>query len=166
MGLAVSYSLAEAHDGTITFASRKGEGSEFTIWLPTKGKQEKIEVLVVDDDSAVRKLIGQVLARKGRYHVTEASSGIDGLLRIGTTIPDLLVLDLKMPGMNGLDVCRAVRENKQLTDMKVLITTGHPEHPDLKEIRHMGYTDCYVKPIRVKTFGEKVDQMMVAARRD
>jgi CheY-like chemotaxis protein len=162
LGLAVSYSLAQAHNGTITFHSDQSSGTVFTVWLPSVERQDLIEVLVVDDDAAVRKLIGQVLARTGRYHVTEASGGIDGLLRIGTTIPDLLVLDLRMPGMNGLDVCRAVRENERLRDMQVLITTGHPNHPDLDEIRAMGYTDCYVKPIRVTTFAETVDAMMAA----
>ena len=39
----------------------------------------------------------------------------------------------------------------------------HPNHPDLEEIRAMGYTDCYIKPVRVQTFREKVDQMMTAA---
>jgi len=162
LGLAVSYSLAQAHKGTITFDSVIGEGTTFTIWLPSGQVQDVARVLVVDDDAMVRKLIVQLLSRTGRYQVEEAASGIDGLLRIGTTTPDLLILDLKMPGMNGLDVCRAVRQNEQLTNMKVLITTGHPHHPDLQEIRAMGYTDCYTKPVRVKTFGEMVEMMMTS----
>ncbi|MEE4113458.1 MAG: response regulator, partial [Desulfobacteraceae bacterium] len=112
--------------------------------------------------AAVRKLIVQLLKKRGRYQVEEAVSGVDGLLRIGTTTPDLLILDLKMPGMNGLEVCRAVRRNDQLTKMKVLITTGHPHHPDLTEIRAMGYTDCYTKPIRVDRFADMVEAMMAA----
>lgn len=160
LGLAVSYSLAQAHNGTITFESVEGQGTTFTIWLPSGQVQDFARVLVVDDDAMVRKLIAQVLSKTGHYQVEEAASGIDGLLRIGTTTPDLLILDLKMPGMNGLDVCRAVRQNEQLTNMKVLITTGHPHHPDLGEIRAMGYTDCYTKPVRVKTFGEMVEMMM------
>jgi signal transduction histidine kinase/ActR/RegA family two-component response regulator len=159
LGLAVSYSLAQAHAGTITFESVEGEGTTFTIWLPTAQVQDFVSVLVVDDDAMVRKLIVKLLSKTGQYQVEEAASGIDGLLRIGTTTPDLLILDLKMPGMNGLDVCRAVRQNDQLTKMKVLITTGHPHHPDLQEIRDMGYTDCYTKPIRVKSFGEVVAKM-------
>lgn len=160
LGLAVSYSLAQAHSGTITFESVEGEGATFTIWLPYGPVPDVVRVLVVDDDAMVRELIIQVLSKKGHYQVEEAASGIDGLLRIGTTTPDLLILDLKMPGMNGLDVCRAVRQNEQLTHMKVLITTGHPHHPDLPEIRAMGYTDCYTKPVRIKTFGEMVETMM------
>jgi CheY-like chemotaxis protein len=118
-------------------------------------------VLVVDDDPMVRELVTQILSKTGRYQVEDAASGVDGLLRIGTRTPDLLILDLKMPGMNGLDVCRAIRRNAQLATMKVLITTGHPNHPDLTEIREMGYTDCYVKPLRVDTFRDMVDTMMI-----
>ena len=160
LGLAVSYSLVRAHKGTITFDSTEGQGTTFTIWLPSHSVQDVVRVLVVDDDPMVRKLIVQLLSRSGQYQVEEAASGIDGLLRIGTTTPDLLILDLKMPGMNGLDVCRAVRQNEQLVDMKVLITTGHPQHPDLEEIRDMGYTDCYTKPVRVETFRKMVETMM------
>jgi len=162
LGLAVSYSLVQAHQGTITFNTADGEGTTFTIWLPSGQVTDMARVLVVDDDAAVRKLIVQLLAKQGRYQVEEAVSGVDGLLRIGTTTPDLLILDLKMPGMNGLEVCRAVRRNEQLTKMKVLITTGHPHHPDLTEIRAMGYTECYTKPIRVHQFAEMVETMMAA----
>lgn len=160
LGLAVSYSLAQAHQGSIVFKPCKGGGTTFTVQLPCDQTRVHKRILVVDDDAMVRKLIFQLLTKSGLYQVEEAASGIDGLLCIGTKTPDLLILDLKMPGMNGLDVCRAVSRNDQLTDMKVLITTGHPNHPDLEEIRAMGYTDCYTKPVRVKTFGEMVDQIL------
>lgn len=160
LGLAVSYSLVQAHAGSITHEAVDGGGTTFTVWLPSGREQAHKRVLVVDDDAGVRKLIVQLLSKYGAYQVEEAASGIDGLLRIGTQTPDLLILDLKMPGMNGLDVCRAVRRNDQLADMHVLITTGHPNHPDLEEIRAMGYTNCYVKPVRVKSFGDMVDHIM------
>jgi signal transduction histidine kinase/ActR/RegA family two-component response regulator len=159
LGLAVSYSLAQAHNGSITFEAAAGGGTTFTIWLPADRAQGLTNVLVVDDDAMVRELIVQLLSESGAYQVAEAASGIDGLLRIGTSRPDLLILDLKMPGMNGLDVCRAVQRNEQLATMKVLITTGHPNHPDLDEIKAMGYTDCYIKPVRVKAFRKIVEAM-------
>lgn len=162
LGLSVSYSIAQAHGGTISYKPAEGGGTIFTVWLPSGSERAHKRVLVVDDDAIVRKLIHQLLSKVGRYNVEEASSGIDGLLRIGTQTPDLLILDLKMPGMNGLDVCRAVQRNTHLADMKVLITTGHPTHPDLDEIRKMGYTDCYIKPVRVKTFGEMVERIMTS----
>jgi CheY-like chemotaxis protein len=162
LGLAVSYSLAQAHDGTITYEPVDGGGTQFTVWLPSGKERIHKRILVVDDDAMVRKLIVQLLSKSGLYKVEGVASGIDGLLRIGTQTPDLLILDLKMPGMNGLDVCRAVQDNIQLANMKVLITTGHPQHPDLDEIRKMGYTDCYIKPVRVKSFGEMVDHILTS----
>ena len=159
LGLAVSYSLVQAHKGDITFEAAAEGGTTFTIWLPSGQARGLTNVLVVDDDDVVRRLVVELLNKSGRYQVAEAASGIDGLLRIGTTTPDLLILDLKMPGMNGLDVCRAVQRNEQLAEMKVLITTGHPSHPDLDEIKAMGYTDCYIKPVRVEPFRKIVDAM-------
>ena len=162
LGLSVSCSIAQAHGGAISYAAVEGGGTIFTVWLPAGKERIYKRVLVVDDDAMVRKIIHQLLSKSDRYKVEEATNGIDGLLRIGTQTPDLLILDLKMPGMNGLDVCRAVRRNAQLADMKVLITTGHPNHPDLEEIRAMGYTDCYIKPLRVKAFGDMVDHIMTS----
>lgn len=162
LGLAVSYSLAQAHGGAITFTPAPGGGTTFSVWLPSLQKQRTKSVLVVDDDPMVRQLVAQILSQTGRYQVEASASGVDGLLRIGTKTPDLLILDLRMPGMNGLDVCRAVRRNAKLAAMKVLITTGHPNHPDLAEIQAMGYTDCYVKPLRVETFRDMVERMMAS----
>ena len=160
LGLAVSYNLARAHGGTIHFKAADGGGTTFVLTLPTKAAPRVPRVLVVDDDPQVRQLMVQALERTRRYRVAEAANGVDGLIKIGAAPPDLLVLDLMMPGMNGLAVCQAIQKNTQLAAMRVLITTGHPLHADLQQIAALGYEDIYSKPISPAAFLHKIDAIM------
>jgi CheY-like chemotaxis protein len=160
LGLAVSYNLARAHGGTIQFEAAAGGGTTFTLALPTDTRPRIPRILVVDDDPQVRQLMLQALARTRRYRVDEAANGVEGLIKIGAAPPDLLVLDLMMPGMNGLAVCQAVQKNPLLATMRVLITTGHPRHADLQQIAALGYEDIHPKPISPAAFIRKIDAIM------
>ncbi len=152
LGLAISYNLVEAHDGRIAFTDTDEGGTEFTLTFPIESPQHRPWVLVVDDDAMVRRLMVEAIGRTGKYRVDEAANGVDGLIKIGSRPPDLLILDLMMPGMNGLEVCEAIHVQASFADMKVLITTGHPNHPDLIAIEALGYNDIYSKPIEVESF--------------
>ena len=88
------------------------------------------KILLVDDEKKFLNSIAERLRLMGHDPI-KASSGRKALALARESGFDLAIVDLKMPGMNGLEVCRAVRRNDQLTKMKVLITTGHPHHPDL-----------------------------------
>ncbi len=162
LGLAVSYNLVEAHDGRISFADADEGGTVFTLTFPIELQQKRPRVLVVDDDAMVRRLMVQAIGRTGRYHVNEAANGVDGLIQIGSQPPDLLVLDLMMPGMNGREVCEAIHGKAPFVEMKVLITTGHPHHPDLKAIARLGYKDIHTKPIAVENFRKTIDALLDA----
>ncbi len=152
LGLAVSYNLVEAHDGRIAFADANGGGTVFSLTFPIESQQHRLRLLVVDDDAMVRRLMVQAIGRTGQFRVDEAANGVDGLIKIGLQPPDLLILDLMMPGMNGREVCEAIHGQASFADMKVLITTGHPHHPDLKAIKALGYNDIHPKPIEVESF--------------
>ncbi len=151
LGLAVSYNLVQAHDGRIDYADADEGGAIFTVTLPVEPRRRLPRVLVVDDDAMVRQLVVQALSQTGRYHIDEAANGVDGLIKIGTHPPDLLILDLMMPGMNGLEVCQAIHGKEPFAAMKVIITTGHPHHPDLKQITALGFTEIHPKPIKIET---------------
>ncbi len=156
LGLAVSYNLVEAHGGRISFADANGGGTVFTLTFPIESQQKRPRVLVVDDDAMVRRLMVQAIGRTGHYHVDEAGNGVDGLIKIGSQPPDLLILDLMMPGMNGREVCEAIHGKVPFADMKVLITTGHPHHPDFRKIARLGYKDIHTKPIQVESFRKAI----------
>ncbi|MBL0716184.1 MAG: response regulator, partial [Desulfosarcina sp.] len=160
LGLAVSYSLIQAHDGQITFDQPVEGGTVFTVTFPIEPKLKIPRILVVDDDAMVRRLMIKAITQTAQYHVDEAANGVDGLIKIGAQPPDLLILDLMMPGMNGLEVCQAISRKDQFSAMKVLITTGHPYHTDLKKISALGYTHIHAKPITIARFLEAIEAIM------
>ncbi|MFZ0243758.1 MAG: ATP-binding protein [Desulfobacterales bacterium] len=163
LGLSVSSSLVKAHGGEITFESRATKGTIFHIDLPTLAADDKpVRILVVDDDPAIRRLLTRALTGKRAYRVAAAANGIDACLKLGTYRPALLILDIFMPDMDGIEVCRALRKDPALAAVKVIITTGHPQHPKLAEAQRLGFTHIRPKPFDVTELIEFIDNILTA----
>jgi len=103
-------------------------------------------ILVVDDTPVNLKLLGDLLTAKG-YAVTTASSGAEALDKIGRAAPDIVLLDVMMPGMSGYDVCRKIRENSATAMLPVVMVTAlDPGQERVKGI-DAGADDFLTKPI-------------------
>ena len=160
LGLSVSYSLVKSHEGEIIFDSRPGAGTSFTIYLPSVLKGQAAKILVVDDDTAIRQMLIDALTMDHQYLVEEASNGIEASIKLGTYRPDLLILDIFMPEMDGLELCRIISSEPELSEMKVIVTTGYPEHPKLDEIIALGYTNIFSKPFDLLNFVQAVGKIL------
>lgn len=156
LGLSVTYSLVKAHDGQISFDSREGEGTSFFVSLPSVLKQQAPKILVVDDDKMIRQMLIEVLTMDKLYLLEEASNGIEASIKLGTYRPDLLILDIFMPEMDGLEVCRNIKTEPELAGMKVIITTGYPQHPKLDEVNALGFTEVFSKPFDLRELTKMV----------
>jgi CheY-like chemotaxis protein len=88
----------------------------------------------------------EALTLRRLYLVEEAANGIEASIKLGTYRPDLLILDIFMPEMDGLEVCRIIKTEPELADMKVIITTGYPTHVKLDEVAELGFTNIFSKP--------------------
>ena len=85
-------------------------------------------ILVVDDDPGVREVIADALKYDSRsYEVETAVDGVDAGLKLEQFHPDLIVLDVIMPGMGGLEVCNRIRNQRELDSTKIIILTGAPD---------------------------------------
>jgi signal transduction histidine kinase len=160
LGLSVTYSLVKAHDGEIVFKTRQGKGTAFTVYLPTPLERQAARILVVDDDHAIRQMLIEALTMDRRYLVEEASNGIEASIKLGTYRPDLLILDIFMPEMDGVEVCRSIRSEPELSEMKVIITTGYPHNPKLDEVVRLGFTNIFSKPFNLLNFVRDVDKIL------
>ena len=160
LGLSVSYSLVKAHKGEIVFDTTPGEGTTFTVYLPSGLIGQAPKVLVVDDDNGIRQMLIEALTMNHQYLVEEASNGIEASIKLGTYRPDLLVLDIFMPEMDGLEVCRIISSEPELADMSVIITTGYPQHPKLDEVVALGYTNIFSKPFDLLNFIQAIDKIL------
>jgi len=160
LGLSVSYTLVKAHQGEISFDTQPDRGTSFTVYLPTLLNREAARILVVDDDASIRGLLIEALTFNHQYLVEEASNGIEASIKLGTYRPDLLILDIFMPEMDGLEVCRSIRSEPKLSDMKVMITTGYPEHPKLDEVVQLGFNHIFSKPFDLMEFVRDIEAIL------
>ena len=161
LGLSVSYNLIKSHGGSITFESCQGKGATFHILLPSVLKRKPLRILVVDDDATIREMLREVLVQRCSYIVEEASNGIEACIRLGSHRPDLLVMDLFMPEMNGVEVCRVIKNDPVLSDMKIMMITGHEGHPLLGDISEFGFIDILYKPFKLEDFVIRVDNILM-----
>jgi len=135
LGLAIAKRIIEAHGGNIWAESpdpASGKGSKFTValpkvFVPTETLEEEEQstiaganVLVADDDPEMRRITAVVLESKG-YQVRTADDGEDALAKIEEQEPDLLVLDLLMPKMDGFDVCMRLKERRERAGKRIPI---------------------------------------------
>ena len=103
-------------------------------------------ILIVDDESVTRMMVRQVLQESG-YGVVEADDGDRALELVGQGMPDLIVLDVRMPRMNGFDTCRAVREMPSGQHVPILMLTGLDDVMSVQIAFDAGATDFITKPI-------------------
>jgi PAS domain S-box-containing protein len=160
LGLSVSYNLINAHKGTISFKNRQDGGTLFQVFLPVILKGKTYKILIADDDELVRSILVETLTKNRNYLIDEAFNGIEACIKLGTYKPDLLVLDILMPQMDGLEVCRTITKNEDLSDLKVLITTGYPDHPKVVQTKNLGFTNVLGKPFNLKKFMAEVDKIL------
>jgi DNA-binding response OmpR family regulator len=103
-------------------------------------------VLVVDDEPMARTLLRLMLVRAG-FEVSEAEDGYDALEKIEAEIPDLIILDVMMPGMDGFSVCRAVRESTRTAALPVIMLSAKTDLESVNRGLRAGANKYLTKPI-------------------
>jgi CheY-like chemotaxis protein len=116
---------------------------------------DRVRVLVVDDDAAQRKLIGRFLERTG-MELSFASGGSDALRSITQSAPGLLLLDLNMPTLDGVEVLRRLRALPGGSDLPVIVVTGSADRESVRSTLDFGVVDFIVKPFDRETLLSKV----------
>ena len=115
--------------------------------IPTDALESgKRKVLLVDDDAELVELINKVLEEDGRFEVRIASNGFDAGMMVKEYRPDLIVLDVMLPDINGKEVCHRVRADPTLEDVRILCISGMIEEDKIQELRLSGADDFLHKP--------------------
>jgi excisionase family DNA binding protein len=120
-----------------------------------------VRVLVVDDEAMLVEALGEVLRLAERYEVETAGDGYEGLLRIGTFRPHLLVLDVRMPGIDGFQICRKVKADPATKDVAILAITASLELRD--EILAAGADAFLGKPFDLAVLLAEVERLIPAS---
>jgi CheY-like chemotaxis protein len=103
-------------------------------------------ILVVDDDDDVRRLASMALARVGGYDVTSVSSGAECLAALGAGLPDAIVLDVMMPGMDGPTTLHALQDHPSARDVPVVFLTAGVVDADMDRLRALPVAGILNKP--------------------
>ena len=125
--------------------------------IPTDALESgKRKVLLVDDDAELVELMTKVLEEDGRFEVRIASNGFDAGMMVKEYRPDLIVLDVMLPDINGKEVCHRVRADTTLEDVRILCISGMLEDDKIQELRLSGADDFLHKPFDIE---ELIDRM-------
>jgi two-component system CheB/CheR fusion protein len=167
VGLSMVRMLAEMHGGSVVAESGgAGQGSRFTVTLPAiddapalaseKGENlppQPVSVLIVEDISDSRKILRRLLSLDG-HDVREAADGHAGLAELLSRPPDVALIDVGLPGLNGYEVARIARKNPALNRVRLVALTGYGRPEDREAVFAAGFDEHLVKPVSPDTLAE------------
>tara|TARA_B100001115_G_scaffold184008_1_gene184751 strand:- start:408 stop:1109 length:702 start_codon:yes stop_codon:yes gene_type:complete len=116
-------------------------------------------ILVVEDDSDIRELISFNLKNEG-YQVFEANDGEVGIDKARNNNPDLILLDLMLPGIQGLDVCRIIKSDQETKEIPIIMVTALGQEEDIVKGLETGADDYITKPFSIKVLIARVNAVL------
>ncbi len=117
------------------------------------------KVLLIEDDRDIVELFRYTLQREG-FQVAAATDGATGLAQVRKTPPDILLLDLMLPKLSGLDICREIRRDQALNRLPILMLTARGEEADRVVGLEMGADDYVTKPFSPRELGARVKALL------
>jgi PAS domain S-box-containing protein len=173
LGLAITKSIIEKHEGEIWVESRPGKGAAFHFTLPlveplpvvprpkTTLRRSTKMILVVDDEKDTARMIRRQLERAG-YQVRMAHSGEDAIAQALTHRPDLITMDILMPGMSGIKAIEILRANPQTTEIPIVVVSVVQDEEQLSKL---GVADILDKPIDEHSLLQVVERILWEGQR-
>ena len=119
----------------------------------------KQTILIIEDERALVEVLTYNLRKEG-FEVQSATDGQDGLRRAQTTLPDLIVLDLMLPVVEGLEVCRVLKSGARTRDIPLLMLTARSEEVDEIVGFQMGADDYVTKPFKIKPLIQRIKALL------
>ena len=127
------------------------------------GMTEGLTVIIADDDPVVRDLIADCVGELG-LSVQKVSTGSQVLKLLQDGLPSLIILDVYMPGLNGLKVCSAIRATQRWSSVPVLIVSAYGDRQTLAKSIEAGANDFVVKPFTVTVLIDKIRRLVDASQ--
>ncbi len=129
-------------------------GSSFLEQEEEEASEDKQSILIVEDNVELKKLLRAILGKK--YHIIEASNGKEGLEKASETLPDMVISDVMMPVMDGLEMIRTIKEDKEICHIPIIILSAKSSLDDRIEGLEQGIDDYITKPFSSSYLKAKV----------
>ncbi len=189
IGLALVKSLSDLHNGSLSVDSKIGKGTTFVFRLrisntypsalhkendgPASGRMEESvmeersetklpTVLVVEDNDDIREYIESSLSKK--YRVITATNGQEGLALAKENIPDIIISDIMMPVMDGIELCRRIKDNINTSHIPVILLTAKDSIQDKETGYEMGADSYITKPFSAKLLISRINNIIESRR--
>jgi CheY-like chemotaxis protein len=181
--LAIVRRLMTMMDGDVGVDSRPGEGSRFWIELPAITVQQDVttlrheaasqpghafgstgRVLYVEDNAANRRVVEHLLGRHEGIALHQAINAAEGLALARTLKPDLVLLDLQLPDLDGYALLRQIRDEPGLGSVPVVAVTAFAMPSDMQRAMAEGFVDHVAKPIDLADFDRMIERWLPTAR--
>lgn len=189
LGLSLVHTIVKLHHGCITVDSKPSHGSVFTVYLPVLASaysehdiergssvadevfvsgetpekipiERKWTVLLVEDNTEVRQYVKEYLEKY--FYIVEADNGMDALELALQKYPDLVLSDIMMPKMDGLELCKRIKEDIQLEHIPVVLMTAKSMVEHIKEGFSVGADDYIVKPFNIEILVTRLQNMLLS----
>lgn len=179
IGLSLVKTLVEMHGGRIAARSQgERQGSEFSIYLPllepandtgallisapsiTRSPLKRRRILVVDDNVDAAESLARLLGKLYGQDVYTAHDGPEALIKADELRPDVILLDIGMPGMDGYEVSRQLRARSKLSQMMIVALTGWGQESDRHRSREAGFDLHFVKPVDPEVLLEHIESRL------
>lgn len=129
--------------------------------IPTEALESgKRKLLIVDDDEELVELMVDVFARDGRFEIKSANNGFGAGMLVKEFRPDLVILDVMLPDINGKEVCQRVRNDPSMKTVKIICISGMVEQDKIADLMAAGANDFMNKPFSVESLLERGCEML------
>jgi excisionase family DNA binding protein len=127
--------------------------------FPDSTDHSKGKILVVDDDPKTQKYLNKMLSSSS-YHIETASDGFEAGAKTIQFKPDLIILDLFMPGLDGFEVCKQIKENSNTSQIKILVLTGFDTQENRDRILQLGADGYLAKPVKQSLLIQNIKNLL------
>jgi excisionase family DNA binding protein len=132
--------------------------------LPPLTGSARRKVLIVDDDPAILRLLGAYFGKMENYEVATATDGFEAGIQIAGSCPQLVILDLMMPNIDGFKVCQGIKSNLQTQQTIVVVLTGYATPENVRRAMECGADCCLEKPVALEALEQHLEVLWAGAR--
>ncbi len=179
LGLSICHAIVAEHNGQLCVKSKLGKGATFIVELPVIAEEKQLglpeaapddsikigraKILVVDDDPGTLELLSQVLTAEG-HEVQTAATATDALERIESERYSLILLDIKLPGMSGIELYRSIQKIAESLARRILFITGDVMGVDTKDFLSKTKAPYISKPFDIEQLREDIRRILIPHR--